>query len=283
MRSFDKEQHLQAGTIGKLLIDIGKITDEDARKILKHQKSRNIRFGEAAIEMHLITETDIQFALSKQFSYSYLEKDSGLFSDLLEIAYEPFTDKSESIRTLRANINQRWINDGNQVFAITGIDDSEYINDIAANLAVAYSQLGERTLLIDANLRSSSLHDLFKLENKVGLADILANRSDLDAINVIEKLQGLSVLTSGTSVPNPQEILNRRRLPHLLEELKSFFDVIIFTTHPIMSCSDFQPIFSLAKGGVLSVKKDVTRVDDLKYCIEKIKSTSAKVIGVVID
>ena len=233
--------------------------------------------------MNLITATDIQFVLSKQFSYSYLEKDSGLFSDLLEMAYEPFSEKSESIRTLRANINQHWINDGNQSFAIASINDSEYINDIAANLAIAYSQLGERTLLIDANLRNSSLHELFKIENKTGLADILANRADVDAINVIEKLQGLSILTSGTSVPNPQEMLNRRRLPHLLEELKSFFDVIIFTTHPIISCSDFQPIFSLAKGGILSVKKDVTRVDDLNYCIEKIKATSAKVIGIVVD
>lgn len=281
IQEFNVNSSLQAGSIGKLLIDAGRLTSEQAKIILERQQKEGSRFGEMAIKMGYIKESDIQFALAKQFSYSFIENDDRSFSSELIAAYNPYSPAGEAIRAVRGQIIQKWLYQGNKILSISSCENNAGSACTAANLAVAFSQLGERTLLIDANLRAPEIHKYFKLENRKGLSDILAERASLDSIIVIEKLQGLSILTAGTEAPNPQELISRTRFSLVLEQLKEFFDVIIIDTPALADYTDAQLIAVRSKGVLLVVKKDHTKFNDFKKAIDELKSASAQIIGSV--
>src|SRR5690606_25049337 len=99
-------------------------------------------------------------------------------------------------------------------------NQGEGCSELAANLAVVFSQMGERTLLIDANLRFPDQHIIFNLKQPRGLSDILIGRNDLSVASKLDSLSGLSVLGAGTIPPNPQELLNRRGFAELLVKAK---------------------------------------------------------------
>lgn len=282
IQEFNAGATLQAGTIGKLLIETGRLNAEQADVVLAMQKKENIRFGEAAIKLGFIKESDIQFALSRQFSYSYMDTDDSSFSPELIAAYEPYTPAGEALRGLRGQITQRWLSQGDKIFAIAASEPDAGTDYIAANLAVVFSQLGERTLLIDANLRSPELHTWFNIENRKGLSDILAGRAQLDAIFVIEKLQGLSVLTAGTDAPNPQELLARPQFGFLLEQLRDHFEVIMVNTSPLIESADAQVVSARIKGVLLVANQHQTQLAGLKKAVEQLKSAGAQIIGSVL-
>ncbi|MDQ6680114.1 MAG: chain length determinant protein tyrosine kinase EpsG, partial [Pseudomonadota bacterium] len=162
-------------SLGGILIDSGQLTVEDAERVLALQKEQNLRFGAAAVQLGLLTEADIQYALSRQFAYAYLRKGPGdkkPVSDELVAAYQPFSPRVEQLRAIRSQLMLRWFDkaESRQVLTVVGASRYDGRSYLAANLAVVFSQLGERTLLVDADLRSPRQHELFHLENKVGFS-----------------------------------------------------------------------------------------------------------------
>jgi Mrp family chromosome partitioning ATPase len=112
---------------------------------------------------------------------------------------------------------------------------------LAANLAVVFSQLGERTLLIDADMRHPRQHVLFGLPNRGGLSSLLAGRAGADVIELVAPLTNLSVLPAGPQPPNPQELLGRPVFQNFLAELDKEFDVVIIDTPACLRCVDGGP------------------------------------------
>lgn len=280
---FNNQQESPVGTIGKLLLDSGKLTAEQAEKVVKRQQERRIRFGEAAIELGFIKPDDIQYALSRQFSYAYPQPGDGLVSDEIVAAYHPFSAYVEKLRTLRSELNQRWFKQGHKTLLLASNEEGSGCTELAANLAVVFAQLGERTLLIDADLRNSSLHLLFKIANKQGLTDLLADRANLGCIHKIHRLPGLSVLTSGTEAPNPQELLSRPQFKLLLDELAQQYDVIIIDTPALQECVDAQVMAATVHGVLMVANRNQTQVVQLHAAIELIHNADAQVIGCVMS
>ena len=173
-------------SLGGILIDSGLLKAEDAERVLLVQKEQNLRFGEAAIRLGLLTEADIQHALSRQFAYAYLRKTPGEerpVSEELVAAYEPFSARVEQLRSIRSQLMLRWFDkaEQRQVLSVVGAERGEGRSHLAANLAVVFSQLGERTLLVDADMRNPRQHEIFHLENKVGFSTVLSGRSRGDS------------------------------------------------------------------------------------------------------
>ena len=169
-------------SLGGILIDSGLLKPEDAERVLLLQKEQNMRFGDAAVRLGLLTEADVQYALSRQFAYAYLRKTPGNkkpVSDELVAAYEPFSPRVEQLRAIRSQLMLRWFDkaDQRQALTIVGAERGEGRSHLAANLAVVFSQLGERTLLIDADMRHPRQHELFYLENKIGFSTVLSGRN----------------------------------------------------------------------------------------------------------
>lgn len=272
-------------SIGALLMDAGRITPEAAERILKLQKEKNLRFGEAAIELGLLTEDDIQHALSRQFDYPYLMPGDTSMSQEVVAAFKPFSSSVERLRALRSQLMLRCLSPDteNRSLAIVSPENGEGRSYIAANLAVVFSQLGERTLLIDADMRRPRQHQIFCLGNQPGLSAVLSDRADPESvIRRIPNLLGLSVLPAGAVPPNPQELLNRPAFAKLLDYCRKHYDVVLLDT-PAGNTSDAETIASRAGTALAVGRKHLTSAQRLQELVQSLRRSGTAVVGSVLN
>ena len=167
--------------------------------------------------------------------------------------------------------------------AVMGVESGVGRSFIAANLAVVFAQLGERTLLIDANLRRPTQHLMFRLPNKRGLSGILSGRGSVEQIARFSFLPELAVLSAGPLPPNPQELLARERFAHLLDDLVSEYDVILVDTPAAQESADAQTIAHRSKGAVLIARRDHTPIEQLSELDASLQQAGVSVMGLVFN
>ena len=269
-------------SIGALLLESGKITLENAERVLRMQKELGIRFGEAARRMGLIDEADILQVLARQFDYPYLQPGEGNFSHHLVAAYDPFSPQVEVLRAVRSQLMLRWFGRGHKALAIVGVDHGDGASLFAANLAVVFSQLGEHTLLVDANLRKPSQHAIFNMGAHQGLSDILAGRADLDLIEPVERFADLALLAAGTLPPNPQELLARASFAGLNATLGARYDVTLYDVAAATSGLDALVVAARAGGSLIVARKHQTRLGDIYALAGQFAAHGGKVVGSVL-
>lgn len=268
-------------SIGALLLDDGKISPSDAERIIALQKQKGLLFGDAAKELGLINDDDIQKALANQFDYPILTSLDENFSRELVAAYQPYSAEVEALRAVRGQLMLRWFNENQKTLALVSPSQGEGRSHLAANLAVVFSQLGERTLLIDADLRQPRQHKLFKLQGLYGLSDVLGGRADLSVVTQIPSFRDLSILPAGTIAPNPVELISRD-FKNCLQQLQTHFDVILIDTPPADQGMDAQIITSYCGGALLLARQHQTRLHDLNQLKQDLFETGSQCLGAVI-
>ena len=268
--------------VGDALIAHAKLKQQDINRVLAYQTEKNILFGEAAKQLGLISEDDLQKVLSEQFNYSYLHESNQKLSLALIAAHLPFSAEVEHLRSLRNQLLIRWFDQGNKSLAVTSVNKQEGASTLIANLAIVFSQLNKKTLLIDANLRESRQHQLFGIDAKVGLANILANRQGLYKLARQESLPNLAILTAGTQVPNPQELLSQLAFSDLLADLEKVYDIILIDTTPLALGSDVLTVVSNVAAAIIVSRKNVTEAAELQQLNQQLNMTGAKVIGSIL-
>lgn len=273
----------QQHSIGKQLLDAGKLSPEDAERVLRFQKENGLRFGEAALQLGLVTEKDIRQVLARQFDYPYLTPGNGEFSERLVAAYQPHSRQVEELRALRSQLLLRWFESGHKTLAILSAHPGEGCSYLAANLAIVFSQLGEHTLLVDANLRVPEQHTLFNLGEGLGLSDRLAGRAEDEVVTRIPSFVDLTVLRAGTPPPNPQELLARDSFSSMIARVGNTYDVVLFDTPPAALGSDALTIAARAEGVLLVVRKNQTRMNDLLALSSQLESLGVEIVGCVIN
>ena len=273
-------------SIGALLMDAGRITPEAAERIIKLQKDKNLRFGEAAIELGLLSEGDIQHALSRQFEYPYLMPGDTSLSQEVVAAFKPFSPAVERLRALRSQLILRCLGSDseNRSLAIVSPENGEGRSYLAANLAVVFSQLGERTLLVDADLRRPRQHQLFCLGNQPGLSAVLSGRAEPESvISRIPNLLGLSVLAAGAVPPNPQELLGRPAFIELLNSINRDFDVVIIDTPAASKYADAQTIAVRAGSTLMLARKNRSSLTEIAELSRNLQQSGASLVGSVLN
>lgn len=273
----------RTGKMGRMLIQQGKISTEDTEKIIRTQEKEGLQFGDAAIKLGLITEADVRQVLALQFNYPYLQPGQGGYSEELVAAYQPFSQQVEALRALRSQLMMRWFNESNKTLAIVTANTGEGGSYLAANLAVMFSQLGERTLLVDANLRDPRQHMIFNLKESRGLSDVIAGRAGLDVVIHIDYFEDLSVVGAGTVPPNPQELLNRASFSYFMNQAANQYDVVVVDTPPATESADMQAIVARCGGALLVSRLNRTRLADINEVRNQIAVTGAKLVGAVIN
>jgi len=275
----------QDDSIGAILVNSGRLSTVDADKVMRYSLERKLRFGDAAIELGVLTPADIDLALSRQYEYAYLLPGQSAISDEVIAAYEPFTARVEALRALRHQLMWRWFDTGpeRRALAITGAEAGDGRSFLAANLAVVFSQQHQRTLLIDADLRAPRQHALFALDNRTGLAAILAGRSSTEAIQRVPALSGLSVLTAGAAAPNPSELLGLPAFGRLLRELAADYDVILIDTPAGDAYSDAQLVASRAGAAVIVAHQDASQVKKMRELVGLLTDARVHLVGTVLN
>ena len=277
------EQRRRAeSSIGGLLMESGKMSPENAERVLRLQQELGIRFGEAAQRMGLIDEADISQVLARQFDYPYLQPGEGGCSPHLAAAYAPFSPQVEALRAVRSQLMLRWFARGHKSLAIAAVGQGDGASLFAANLAVVFSQLGEDTLLVDANLRTPSQHAIFNTRAGQGLSDILAGRADLDMIEEVESLARLSVLNAGTIPPNPQELLARGSFAALQARMESRYDVTLYDAAASSRGLDALVLAARCGGLLIVARKNKTHLGDVNALAAQVAQTGAQVVGSVL-
>ncbi len=271
--------------LGAILIDAGKLTLEEAERVLNVQREQGLRFGDAALKLGLITEADLQLALAHQFDYPYLVPGDSEISPDVVAAYQPFSDQVEALRALRSQLTLRWfgVEEGGRALSVVSPSRGEGRSYMAANLAVLFSQLGQRTLLIDADLRSPRQHEFFKLDNRSGLSAVLSGRGDAESIQRVPSFRDLSVLPAGAIPPNPQELLTRPLFQRLLSEMANEFSVIIVDTPARERYADAQAACLATGAALMLVRKDHTRINTVKSFVNELASARIRVLGTVMN
>ncbi|MCK6407212.1 MAG: chain length determinant protein tyrosine kinase EpsG [Rhodocyclaceae bacterium] len=272
-------------SIGAILIDAGRLSAEGAEQILRVQKEQGLRFGDAALQLGLLSEDDIRYALSRQFDYPYLQAGDASLSHELVAAYKPFSHTVEHLRALRSQLMLRWLDTaiGRKALAVLSPGTGEGCSFIAANLAVVFSQLGERTLLIDANLRDPRQHQLFKLTGSAGLSGMLAGRAGPEAVLRINSLVGLSVLPAGAVPPNPQELLGRPAFNDILTNLGKDFDVILIDTPAAAGYADAQTIAARAGAALMVARKNQSALPIMSRITRSLQDSGVTLVGAVLN
>jgi chain length determinant protein tyrosine kinase EpsG len=270
--------------MGEILVQAERLQSVDVDRIMSFQEGTRVRFGDAGQALGLLTEDDVRYALSVQFDYSYLPADCRLSRELVA-AYEPASRVTEDLRGLRSQLMLRWFDTGadRRILAIASPGQGEGRSYLAANLAIVFSQLGERTLLIDADMRSPRQHKLFNLGARAGLSDMLVGRAGPDAVVDIPELRGLSVLPSGVIPPNPQELLGRHHFSTLLHSMGEDFDVIIIDTPAASAYADAHTVAARAGAALLVARQGSSSVPQMAQLTQGLREFGVTVLGSVLN
>lgn len=271
--------------IGALLVENGKLKPSDVDQVIKLHHLSGIRFGEAARRLGLLAEGDLQVALARQHGLPKLfAANEGPSAELVAV-HRPYHSLTEELRGLRTQLLLRWLDPaaGRRVLAIVSAGSGEGRSYVAANLAVVFSQLGLKTLLIDADLRNPRQHEIFNISDRIGLASVLGGRADSDAVAMVRGLPRLSLLPAGVLPPNPQELLSRSAFDELLADVTTRFDLVLIDTSAAKVFSDAKSVAFRAKSALLLARKDHTRIDDTNSMIREFSDTGTRIIGTVIN
>lgn len=270
--------------MGALLVDNGRLNYDDAERIHDYQERTGQLYGEAGIEMGLLTAQDVRLALALQFGHIALPGDAGLSTELVA-AWQPDSPAVEHLRSVRSQLMLRWFENEarHAALAVVSPNKGEGRSYITANLAVLFSQLGKRTLLIDADLRRPRQHRLFGIPGRVGLSSLLAGRGGPEAVVDIRGVPCLSVLPAGICPPNPQELLAREGLVRLLASLQANFDVILVDTPAATGCADAATVAARAGAALIVACRDSSSVPAMAALSDELREFGVTVVGAVLN
>lgn len=202
----------------------------------------------------------------------------------LKIIKDPNSVASESIRMLRTNLNFLDL----KVLNFISTVPSEGKTEVLSNLAISFAMLDKRVLIVDCDLRKPKIHKNFGLFRKDGISDIVLSRGTRyykDAVQTFEDKEtkiNIDVLTAGSKISNPSELINSKNFAKVINDMKEDYDLILIDCPPISSMTDGVLISHLSDGTVYVIESDRTDYQVISNCIEELKSTKSFVLGAVL-
>jgi protein-tyrosine kinase len=287
------------------LIAYCRLPAEAVESITAAMHASNMGFLEAAVHVGLVTEREaadaqawvrdsaarreagvVETALRRQGSArapAVRHAGVGRPNELLVLAHDPEHSHSERIRALRTEL--LLLNETDRqasCLAILSPGPGEGRSLVAAELAIAFSQLGRRTLLVDADLRRPSQHLLFGIDAHWGLAQSLAFGQPSQLFGV-EGQQYLSVLPAGPLSSNGSEVLSSGRIGQQISRWRYGYDFIIIDTPPVSMYPDAVSIAAMAGSAVLVSRAQTTPYKAIRETLRRLGLTQSRILGAVIS
>jgi chain length determinant protein tyrosine kinase EpsG len=268
--------------LGELLLSKNQLNLHQIELIAKEQDARGFRFGDAAVALGFLSQAQLDAALDQQFGYDNNAVLVGKVDPVLTILHEPFSHAAEQIRRLRSELVLRFEENACVKLVVISPDRGEGKSYIAASLAISLAQLGKRTLLVDADLRTSSQHTLFGLGRRDGLSSVLAKRLPLEQA-VIQVMPKLQILPAGPPPPNPLEILRAPHLDNLLDGYANQFDACIVDSYSAGLASDAQMVANQIGCVVVVALQDQTSMSALRLTLDDMRAADVEVLGCILN
>jgi protein-tyrosine kinase len=270
--------------IGAILLEAGRLNEAQIHEIKRFAELQGLRFGDAAVQLKLLTPEDIDFALRKQFKYPLLNRGEGGVADDLVAAYNPHCELVENLRTIRSRLLSNWHKGADRhVLAVVSPGRGEGRSWFAANLAVVFAQAGERTLLIDADMRHPKQHQLFKIDGNLGLSALLSGRAGAEVAARIHPELRLFAVPAGATPPNPQELITRNVFEVVLDRFAQQFDLVLLDTPAAAESADAELLAASAGAAVVVARRDHTSSEQLLNTKRRLDVSGVKVLGSVLN
>jgi len=190
-----------------------------------------------------------------------------------EALSDPRSGFSEALLVIEANLTLSTDGSCSRSLAVVSARPGEGASTTAAALARTLARAGQKVILIDANLRSPSVHSTFRLPNAAGLGDVLAGRTDIETVVRDSGFEGLSVVTAGAQASNPGDLLIGTGLARLVKTLQGRFDRVILDGPSIMDLADAPLVASAADGVICVVGAKGTSAGKVRAAVGRLQET----------
>lgn len=250
-------------------------TDDEPGKIRAYRRAHERQWSGVAAELR-----------TQQFHYPFNSNSAAIeaLANELVAAKDPFSDRAEEFRSLRRSILATvYATTDRPALAVVSAEAGDGKTYMAANLAISFSQLGGRTLLIDANLRQPELHRLFGTTAEVGLSNLLAGEFSGEAIVAIGGPEGLHFLGAGLAESDPVRLLQGARFSMLLERLVKTFDHVLIDTPSHDNGPDARLIAARAGAALVVGRRGHSRIAKIRRLLSQLYMGPSRVAGVVMN
>ncbi|MCX6639016.1 MAG: polysaccharide biosynthesis tyrosine autokinase [bacterium] len=197
--------------------------------------------------------------------------------------FSPKSPISEAYRSLRTNILFANIDQPIKTLIVSSSATKEGKSTTVANLAITMSQMGSRVLIIDADLRRPTIHNLFKIDRQIGLTNALLGAYTLDEVIKPTGIENLDVITAGDIPPNPSELLSSNAMRRALQVLSQRYDLILIDSPPVIAVTDAAVLATRADGVLLVVSSGYVTRNEVLRAMQLLGNVRANLIGVLLN
>ena len=268
------------------LLRLGYLSQDQTVRVVAHQTERNLDFDQAALELGYITVDDLDQAREQLINSMALQDTRRrAVSDELVVVHDEASIRSESIRLLRTQVIAQHMRSGRRGLAFVSPVSNVGCSYIAANLAASLSQVGIKTLLIDANMRNSRIDQFFGLDPAApGLSSFLSLQvARPERVVHANVLPSLSVMTAGPAVSRPQELLSGNRFRDGTNTLLREYDLVLFDTPPSNSNADALTIGAAAGYALMVARRNISYFKDVHILTDQLAAARCPIIGAVLN
>jgi len=274
-------------------------------KIFELMQNSDLRFSDAAVQLGLVSHGDVEAAMARTQA-NQAPRESGLIetairrissdrrivlkhgeivapSSRLILAHDADNPRSERLRALRTEL--LLLNEGTRganVVAIVSPGSGEGRSQLSAELAIAFAQLGRRTLLVDADLRNPQQHVFFGATNEHGLTKVITN-FEKPIYHPVLGLPQMHLLTAGPTPSNPLELLSDGRFEKLVTEWRNAYEFLVLDTPPLSKCADGIAVATLAGRVLLLSRAQHTTYASTRDMLRRLATSQARILGAVLN
>ncbi len=296
----DDDRRLREELVSRFGID-----SEGIQRIFDAMEQQSLGFAQAALRLGLVSNAQLDEARIRAHTGA-MPQDPGLVeaalrkiaadrrivlrsaepvipSPRLVIAHDPSDPRSERMRALRTELmllSER--SPGANVVAVLSPGIQEGRSQLAAELAIAFAQLGRRTLLVDADMRSPRQHVLFGATNEHGLSSFLTNFQSPIYHPVVD-LPQMHLLTAGPIPGNPLELLSDGRFAKFVTDWRNHYEFLVIDTPSVSRCADGIAIATLARRVLVLSRAQRTPFKETRDMLRRLNTAQAGVLGAVLN
>ncbi len=255
------------------------LTEADLARVVELQRARELQLAEALLQLKLVTVADLQEA--SQPEHRPVLEVVGLASQSMRFVREPLHPIAEQIRALRTELLRRRVDRAHNCIAIVSSNTGDGRSSLAAALAMACAQLDQPTLLVDVDLRQPRQHELFGLPRGSGLADTL-DRGVPPRVLGVQGFPHLAVLSAGTPVSNPLELLSSKPFADLMDSWRRRYRHVILDTTAAERGADVAAVASVAGAAVALARLNHTSLPASIELLKRLRSAGVSLLGSVV-
>ena len=189
----------------------------------------------------------------------------------------------EALRSLRTSLHFAMMEATNKVMMISGPSPQVGKSFITANLAAVLAQVGQKVVVIDADMRKGHLHRYFKNQNDLGLSDLLSGQAEHQQVIHETEVENLHFIPRGQIPPNPSELLMHSRFKALMERLSAEYDLVLVDTPPILAVTDAAIIGQQAGTSLIVARYGMNSAKEVDVSVHRFEQNRVEIKGAILN